>query len=128
MRVILDTSVAVWLDYEVGRISSEARGLIEDPKVTCLLSVASIWELEVKSLIGKMWPNRVVRDVIDSLVKTYSLEVLSLDREACHQQSRLQMYHRDPFDRLIMCQSISEGAAVLSPDPVFRKYPVRVVW
>jgi PIN domain nuclease of toxin-antitoxin system len=128
MKVILDTAVAVWLDFETERISGAARQLIEDPEVTCLLSVASIWELEVKSLIGKLWPNREVRDVIDSLVSTYSLEVLSLDREACHQQSRLQMYHRDPFDRLIMCQGIAVGAAIVTPDPAFRKYPVRVIW
>ncbi len=128
VKVLLDTAVAIWLDANPRRISVAARQLIEDDHVTCYVSVISIWELEVKALLKKLPLKVSVREAIDTLVDNYHVELLDLGREACHQQMRLPFHHRDPFDRLIMCQGIAESLPIVSPDPIFNQYPVRVIW
>lgn len=128
MTILLDTAVAVWLDVDPRRLSGVARDLVEDGAVRCMLSVASVWEMEVKCLAGKLSLSGSVREAVDHLVRSYALEILDLTREACHQLPRLPFLHRDPFDRLLMCQGIASGLPILTPDPIFAKYPIRTVW
>lgn len=128
MTVLLDTVVALWLDRSPDLLSRDARQLIEDGQVRCFLSVVSIWEIEVKSASGKLTMAHSVREAIDRLIATYRIELLDLKREACHQQSRLPLFHRDPFDRLLMCQGIAEGIPLVTPDAAFARYPVKVLW
>lgn len=128
MRVILDTCVAIWLDNDLSKLSLPARSHIEDSGNECLISVVSIWEMEVKLALGRLPLNMPVEVAVDVLVDRYALTVLNLDRMACHQLPKIGGVRSDPFDRMLVCQCISEGVPLVTPDPHFRNYPIRTIW
>lgn len=128
VKVILDTCVAIWLDNDFSKISPNARDHLSDRGTECTISVVSVWEMEVKSAIGKLPIQMPIDQAIDILVDRYGLSVLNLDRYACHQLPKIESVRGDPFDRMLVCQCIAEGVPLVTPDPHFRAYPIRTIW
>jgi PIN domain nuclease of toxin-antitoxin system len=93
-----------------------------------LLSVGSIWEIQIKLQLGKVKLNRPLSEVIESQRQANNLELLPVNLEHVLALETLPDHHKDPFDRLLIAQAIVEHTAIVSADPIFKKYPITVVW
>ena len=128
MNLLLDTCTFLWIVADSPDLSEKARRLFVDPDNEVYLSVASAWEIIIKHKLGKLPLPEPPHDFILKWRVQHDIESLPLDESAVLQLSRLPEYHKDPFDRLLIAQAHSEEAVLISKDPVFRKYSVKVVW
>jgi PIN domain nuclease of toxin-antitoxin system len=126
VAVLLDTQAFLWWVTDDPKLSRRARRTIADER--CLLSAASCWEMAIKASLGKLeMPRPVDRFLQEQLeVNGFALLQISLGHVAA--VADLPFHHRDPFDRLIAAQALEEEMAVVSSDPVFRKYRVKRIW
>jgi len=92
------------------------------------MSIASIWEILIKAQVGKLNLPRPVGPYLISKLADNRIEVLPIYVAHLLAYEQLALHHRDPFDRILIAQSLEEGWPILTSDPVFKKYPVRVIW
>ncbi|HSM50461.1 MAG TPA: type II toxin-antitoxin system VapC family toxin [Thermoanaerobaculia bacterium] len=128
MRLLLDTHVFLWWIAGGEELSRRARAAIADPAHECRLSLASVWEMAIKASLGKLrLPAPVARFVPEQLAANGFLALpIALAHAARVEQ--LAWHHRDPFDRLLAAQALEEDLALVTADPLFRRYGVRRVW
>ena len=121
MRILLDTNILIWALAEPERIARKYRSVIEDPKNEMLFSAASIWEIAIKAQIERLNfaidPEEIFRAAQESGFG--ELPVFSASAARVRQ---LPMYHRDPFDRLLIAQAISEPATLFTADAMLAQY------
>ncbi len=127
MKVLLDTSVLIWWLSEPDRISSQVLAELQEPESILLFSQMSLLEIQIKTALKKLKFDFPVRD-IPGMAEDSGLTPLRFSNEAIFMLSTLPDVHRDPFDRLLICEAIQEGVAVVTPDKTFGLYPVRVIW
>ena len=128
MRVLLDTCTFVWLATESSRVSAKAADVFADPDNEVFLSVASCWEIAVKHSAGKLKLPEPPPRLIPAYRSRYGLASLPLDEESALYVGRLPRLHVDPFDRILICQSITQSMPILTPDELIAQYPVRTIW
>jgi PIN domain nuclease of toxin-antitoxin system len=128
MKLLLDTHTFIWWDSDPARLSPRAMTLCEDPMNTILLSVASVWEMQIKRQLGKLKLTLSVADIIASQQEAHNIEVLPVNLSHVLALENLPEHHKDPFDRLLISQAVVEGAALVSRDKVFEQYTVAVEW
>ena len=128
MRLLLDTHLLLWAVSSSHRLSLETRRLIEDPRNDVLYSAASIWEIAIKSTLRRS-DFRVDLPRLRSTLSTMGIAELPVTAEHAIGVMQLPAVHRDPFDRLLVAQSIVEPLVLLTNDDVLRRYGpvVRVV-
>lgn len=90
-------------------------------------SQVSLLEIQIKAALGKLQLDFPVANIPD-LAERSGLTVLPLSNAAIFTLPKLPTVHRDPFDRLLICEAIQEGVPLVTPDEVIRRYPVRVLW
>jgi PIN domain nuclease of toxin-antitoxin system len=129
VKLLLDTHLLIWAAQDDEALPKEARDVIQDLDNTLYFSVASIWEIIIKSGLGRddfQIDARVLRrNLLDA-----SYEELSIEAPHAFEIERLPMLHKDPFDRLLIGQAIAEGIVLLTHDDLIRQYdlaPVRYV-
>lgn len=128
MNILLDTCTFLWIVSGSAELSDTARSLFVDPDNEVYLSVASAWEIIVKHKLGKLPLPEPPHEFIKKWRTRHNIAPLPLDEPAVLQLSRLPDYHRDPFDRILVCQAIAGGLVILTPDSRITKYPVRAEW
>ena len=128
MKLLLDTCAFVWLVTDTGGLSPRARELFRDPANDTYLSAVSGWEIAVKYSLGRLSLAEVPDRVVPFQRELHGIAALPLDEESVLQAHRLPPLHKDPFDRMLVCQSIVHGMAILTPDPLIVQYPVRTLW
>jgi PIN domain nuclease of toxin-antitoxin system len=128
MRLLLDTHTFLWFISGDAQLSTKARDLITDPENEILLSVASLWEIVIKTGLGKLRLAGSFEDIIPQQIELNEIELLGIELGHLRELTRLPQHHRDPFDRLIIAQAIAEEALLVGKDGVFNEYPVRVLW
>lgn len=126
MRVLLDTHVLIWALGEPQRLSKEMRLLLEASETTVLFSAASIWEIAIKMQIGRVHFSVQPQEITEVAI-TSGFEELPVRAAAAAQVAQLPMHHRDPFDRLLIAQAISEPAKLLTADAALAQYSDLVV-
>lgn len=109
-------------------LSDTARRLYSDPDNEVYLSVASAWEIIVKHNLGKLPLPEPPHEFIKKWRNLHQIDSLPLDEAAVLQLPRLPEYHRDPFDRVLICQAIANSMVILTPDEHITKYPIRTEW
>ncbi len=127
MRLLADTHAFLWFVAGDRQLSTKARRALEDTDNQWWLSAASVWEMAIKSSLGRLTLPAPVDQYIAAKVQQ-GLRLLSIDWPHAAHTERLPFHHRDPFDRLIAAQALADGLAVVSKNAVFRKYGVQVVW
>ena len=128
MKLLLDTHTFIWWDSEPSRLSSQALSLCQNQENTLLLSVASVWEMQIKLQLGKLSLKLPLAEVIESQRQANGVEVLPIRLEHVLTLEKLPAHHKDPFDRLLIAQAQVEDVVLVSGDPVFTRYPVKVIW
>ena len=128
MKLLLDTHAFIWWDSESSKLSPQALTLCQDRVNTVLLSIASIWEMQIKLQLGKLRLNLPLAKVIESQQQTNGIEVLPIILSHVLELDSLPVYHRDPFDRLLIAQARVEDAVLISNDPIFTNYSVKLLW
>lgn len=127
MSLLVDTHAFLWFMAGDARLSKAARRAIEESGSAWLLSVASVWEMSIKSSLGRLkLPAPATEYVADKIQK--GLQVLTIEWAHAAAVEQLPFHHNDPFDRLIVAQALADDHRVVTKDAVFRKYGVPVVW
>jgi PIN domain nuclease of toxin-antitoxin system len=122
MKLLLDTNTLLWILEDDRQLGPRARALAEDPS-RLLVADSSLWEIAIKISTGKL------RDVRDFSARIRQLGVepaLFTDRYA-DTLARLPLLHRDPFDRMLIAQALADDLPVMTSDPMFAQYGVRVI-
>lgn len=128
MRLLLDTSTFLWIITDAPELSARARELFVDPGNEVYLSSVSAWEIAVKYALGRLPLPEPPERFVPFQRRQHGIEPLLLDEEAALHLARLPPLHKDPFDRMLVCQAIIHGLAILTPDELVYQYPVRTVW
>lgn len=126
MKVLLDTHTFLWAVTDESRLSLKAHNLIDSAEAWW--SVVSLWEAIQKVQIGKLFLPQPAGDFLTSELSSHGVRVLPVSLSHVLQVESLPLHHRDPFDRLLIAQSIEEGWPIITADPWFSRYPVDVIW
>ncbi len=127
VNVLLDTHAFLALSQGVGWLGPRGMELIEQPETAFFLSVCSIWEMAIKLKIGKLELELPLDKAVDAGIDA-GLRILDLHRSAIYRTLSLDLAHRDPFDRILGAQALSEEMVFLSRDAAFDLWGVRRVW
>ena len=131
MRVLLDTHTFIWFVRNSGELSSDARSFIESPASDVRISIASIWEMSIKTALGKLTLDGGFERVLPDLIIN-SIEIQEITFSHALKNKDLPFHHRDPFDRMIAAQALVEKVDLVSSDDVFDKYfagsEVKRIW
>ena len=128
MRLLLDTHTFLWFIEGSLNLSDGARNLIEDQANQRFLSVASLWEMSIKVSIGKLELGMTFTELVKREVYGNAIELLEIQPEHLDELAKLPFHHKDPFDRLMIAQSLAEGIPIVTKDAAFRSYPVSLLW
>ncbi|MGE3152162.1 MAG: type II toxin-antitoxin system VapC family toxin [Nitrospiraceae bacterium] len=128
MKLLLDTCTFLWIILDDHTLSDRARDLFTDPANEAYLSAVSVWEIAVKFSLGKLpLPESPERFIPDQRER-HAIAPLALEEQAALYLHRLPTLHRDPFDRMLICQTIQHELTLLTPDPLITQYAVRTAW
>jgi PIN domain nuclease of toxin-antitoxin system len=128
VRLLLDTCTFLWLASGSGSLPAVAAAAIRSPANDVFLSAISVWEIGVKYKAGRLPLPEPPDRLIPVERRLRGVAALDFDEESAFQLVRLPLLHRDPFDRMLICQAIAGSAAIVPPDPLITQYPVRVIW
>lgn len=127
MQYLLDTHTLLWFLQDDPQLPKKISSRIRNIENDCFVSIASLWEIAIKIKLGKLsikFPfERFAVYLADN-----DLEVLAISFDHISQVLNLDMLHRDPFDRIIIAQGITEDLTILTRDEHFAKYAVKTTW
>src|SRR5688572_19039770 len=123
MKLLLDTHVFLWWLSDPKLLTPAAASAIADPKNRILVSIAALWEIAIKRVIGKLTaPVDLRHDVHRAGFDVLPIEVIHIEKT-----EQLPVHHRDPFDRMLVAQAMVEGATLVTRDPNIPLYGVAVL-
>lgn len=128
MKLLLDTHSFIWWDSNPNNLSSTAMELLTNPNNLKILSVASIWEMQIKSSLGKLELKLSLDEIIETQVKENNFQLLPVLANHVLYLDKLPLYHKGPFDRILIAQANCENAILISRDTIFNQYSVNLEW
>ncbi|MCW5899983.1 MAG: type II toxin-antitoxin system VapC family toxin [Flavobacteriales bacterium] len=126
MDVLLDTHILLWAWSGDKRLTKAQRELIASEEVRACVSIVPLWEIAIKSSLGKLELMAPLDEMIASLPE-FEFHLLHLRTEHVQRVTTLPLHHRDPFDRMLIAQAKHEGMHLLTADPHFAAYGVPVI-
>jgi len=124
VRLLLDTNALLWWRYEPPRLPARASDQIRDPDNDIVISVASLWEIAIKRGLGKL---QFLED-FEEVMADEEFDLLAVTYNHLRVLGELPLHHRDPFDRLLISQSLAERIPIITSDRAFAAYSVEIVW
>lgn len=128
MRALLDTHSYLWFVGGDARLSAPARQTIEDLANEIFISPASLWEIAINVSLGKLSLGGPYEQFIPAELQRQKIAVVPIEVAHLAVVAQLPLHHRDPFDRLIIAQALTEGMPVISVDEAFDTYGVPRIW
>jgi PIN domain nuclease of toxin-antitoxin system len=128
MKLLLDTVTFLNAAASAKSISNRAKDLLLHPESEIYVSVASFWEIAIKYSTGKLALPETPERFAPLHRQKLGADTLLIDEESALHFTRLPDLHRDPFDRILICQAIVHGMVLLTPDDRISRYPVRTAW
>ncbi len=128
MRVLLDTHALLWWVLEDPRLSLLARETITDPAIDVLVSPVSAWEIAIKAADSRLDLPEPALTYVPSRMAANDFHELPVTMDHCLRTSALPGIHRDPFDRLLIAQSLAEEIPIVTNDPAITRYDVETIW
>ena len=128
MKFLADTHAFLWFVTDSPRLSLKAKALLESPDSERWLSIASLWEIAIKTSIGKLSLTRPFEQFIPEQLTRNGFQVLGLTVEHTARVATLPLHHRDPFDRMLVAQCLVENLPLLSSDEPLDAYGIQRLW
>ena len=128
MNILMDTQAIIWFAENNPQLSVNARSIIENEDNECFVSMASFWEMSIKMSLGKLNINNLTLSQFLDEVTENGFLTLDIRPDHVVENEKLPLFHRDPFDRLIIAQAISENMVIISSDVAFDLYPIHRIW
>lgn len=128
MKLLLDTHAFIWWASEPDKLPRKILELFERTENSLILSVASVWEMQIKTQLGKLDLDIPIKELIESQQQANALQILPVELPHIFELSNLPAIHNDPFDRILIAQSNAEGLAIVSKDQKFSGYPATIIW
>ena len=125
MSILLDTHVLLWAAGDPKRLPMEALDVLGDPDTELVFSAASIWEVVIKNSLGRS-DFRIEPQKLRSGLIEYGYDELEINSEHALAVGHLPPIHRDPFDRILLAQSVVESITLYTMDPMLARYPAPV--
>jgi len=126
MKLLLDTHSFLWFVNGDAKLSKTAHTMIEDERHSAWVSLASTWEMAIKSGLGKLELEGPLDQFLSVELARFNLLPISLDHTIAI--ASLPQYHRDPFDRMLVAQCVTEGMTLISRDVALDPYGIRRIW
>ncbi|GAB4142979.1 MAG: type II toxin-antitoxin system VapC family toxin [Cyanobacteria bacterium J069] len=127
MRILLDTHIFLWFISGDTQLSTDVRDAIRDPDNEVYLSAVSVWETIVKYQLGKLPLPEHPETYLPKQRDLHQIASLPLDESSVIQLAKLPPLHRDPFDRMLICQALQNGLTIATVDTAVRAYSVNVM-
>lgn len=128
MNFLLDTCAFLWVTLKPEKLSDTFLDCFRNPANTVFLSSITAWEIGIKYSIGKLSLPVVPSRFIPEERKNHHISELELNAADTFHLETLPFLHKDPFDRMLICQAIERSLTILTPDPLIRQYPIRTLW
>ena len=128
MRLLLDTHAMYWYIEGDPQLKATAQRLIQDISNEILISPASYWEIAIKVSLAKWKLNRSYEEFIGLALNQYGFIILPIDPMHTARVIGLPFHHKDPFDRLLVAQALTEGIPIISNDPALDAYKITRYW
>ena len=128
MTYLLDTQVLIWLTEQSPLSSAKASEIVNRPESRLQISVASIWEIGIKCGLGKLTFPEPLEETLQYQLMLNRIELLPIEFMHALRVRALPHHHRDPFDRLIIAQALSEQLPIVSSDANFDRYGIKRIW
>ena len=128
MEILLDTCTFLWIITDDTRLTQKARTAFSNTENRVYLSAVSAWEIAVKNSLGKLPLPEDPLIYIPRKREEHKISRLDIREDAALHLNKLPLIHKDPFDRILICQSIVSGLTILTPDPLIHRYPVKYLW
>ncbi|MFM2295418.1 MAG: hypothetical protein RLZZ350_1831 [Verrucomicrobiota bacterium] len=128
MKFIADTHAFLWFVTDATSLSPTAKRLLEAPDSDRLLSIASIWEIAIKHRLGKLNFAHPLDEFLPTQISVNQFRLLNISLAHTLKVTQLPLHHRDPFDRMLVAQALSENLPVLSNDSARDAYGVKRLW
>ncbi len=128
MKLLLDTHTFIWWDSQPQRLSQQILNMCQDPENELLVSVASLWEMQIKLQLGKLQLNKPLAELVSGQQEINKIDILDVKLEHILALAKLPPHHKDPFDRLLIAQTDIEEAILVSKDQIFTEYEVKLAW
>jgi PIN domain nuclease of toxin-antitoxin system len=127
MKILLDTHIFLWFISGDAQLSTDVRDAIRDPDNQVYLSAVSVGEAIVKYQLGKLPLPENPETYLPKQPDLHQIVSLALDESSVAQLAKLQPLHRDPFDRMLICQALQNGMTIATVDGAIRAYSVSVM-
>jgi len=127
MKCLLDTSVFLWSLAAEHKLNPRAKDLLTSSSAELYLSAASSWEIAIKFALGSLPLPKAPSEFIPRVLRSWAIRPLNITHEHVLRAGELPAHHRDPFDRLLIAQSLSEQMTLLTADRAFQKYKVDLI-
>jgi PIN domain nuclease of toxin-antitoxin system len=128
MNILLDTHVFLWLRSSPEKIPEKVLSAYYDLNNEIFLSVASIWEIQIKHQLGKLVLELPLDRLIDEQCVNNGLQIVPIETYHIYALDELPFHHKDPFDRLMLVQAQLEKLKLASADTIFGNYDVNIFW
>ncbi len=127
MNLLLDTHTLLWFIMEDQKLPKSVKARIEKSERGCFTSIATLWEIGIKYSLGRLEIHTSLETLFE-LVEKSGVKLLSISTSHIQTNSSLPHHHRDPFDRMIIAQSVCEDMTVVTKDRQFDLYDVKILW
>ncbi len=128
MKILLDTHVLLWILMDDDRLSNTCRDTFLDTKNNLYFSIISLWEICIKISLDKLTLKEGWLESIRDEMKINSIQWLPVEIDHCIKAGELPFHHRDPFDRMLIAQAMSEDLSILTRDSQFSGYEINCIW
>jgi PIN domain nuclease of toxin-antitoxin system len=128
MNLLLDTHTFIWCSIQSNKLSQPVSDLVVDQESSLFLSLVSVWEIQIKTQLGKLAFELPLTELITSQQETNHLQLLPIQLNHSLALEALPNHHRDPSDRLLVAQAMIEQMPILSADTILDAYPVQRIW
>jgi PIN domain nuclease of toxin-antitoxin system len=127
VKILLDTHIFLWFISGDNRLSTDVRDIIRDLDNEIYLSVVSVWESIIKYQLGKLPLPEPPETYLPKQRELHQIASLTLDESSISQLAKLPPLHRDPFDRMLICQALQYGLTIATVDAAVRAYSVSFI-
>lgn len=128
MKYLLDTHTFIWMVSSPEKLSSNARDTILNEANELWMSTASLWEMQIKCDLGKLTIEIPLNELWGEAGKANDIALLNIVTKHIWQLKSLPHIHKDPFDRMLVCQAQCESLTVITRDRHIKEYDVQTIW